>query len=63
MKYALGILKKELRKEKNYKYQHEKCLKDFKGNISDERAFQMSVRIADERIPQLEKAIKILRSK
>jgi len=60
MKYVIDLLKKQLRNEKNYKTTHEKCLRDGVGNVSDHRAFEMSIRLAQERIPQLEKAIKML---
>jgi len=60
MKYVIEILKKELRKEKNYQTTHNKCLRDGVGNVSDKRAFEMSVRIAQKRIPELEQALDII---
>lgn len=61
MKYVIEILKKELQAEKKYKYAHEKTLREGAITASSKRVFEMSVRLAQERIPQLEKALKVLK--
>ena len=62
MKYVLQILKHELKKEKSYESQHRAAAAKAE-HISDQRMYEMSVRNAQERIPQLKTAIKILSNK
>jgi hypothetical protein len=60
LEYAIEILKHELRKEKSYLSNHKSQLKRNPLNVSDKRVFEMSVRLAQNRIPQLESAIEKL---
>ncbi len=52
MKYVLHILKKKLQSEKHCALVHSK--------LAHDKRFAASARMAQERIPQLEKAIEIL---
>jgi len=63
MRYVLEILQKELRNEKVYLTNHKKEMENPMIKVSDYRVFQMSVRIAEKRIPLLQKAINKLSKK
>lgn len=60
MEYVVNLLERHLKNEKSYKCTHTKLLKN--GSVTDKRAYEMSIRLAQQRIPQLEKAINILKS-
>ena len=59
MKYVIDMLKHEVKKETSYACQHRKSLAETQ-RISDKRVFEMSIRLAEERIPQLKKSLKLL---
>lgn len=62
MKYVIELLEHDLEMEKKYRETHSEGFDANKSadEGSDEWAFSESVRLANERIPQLEAAIKKL---